>query len=89
MPSDAEACRCRVCAWRNVVPPWGADGRSPTYDFCPCCGVEFGYQDFSAVGARRFREDWIARGAAWATPAARPASWSLDLQLRQVPEEFR
>lgn len=20
--------------------PWGDDGKTPTYDICPCCGVE-------------------------------------------------
>ena len=69
-------------------PPWGVDGCTPTYDFCVCCGVEFGYQDASLVGARRFRTDWIARGAPWSEPRERPGWWILEEQLRMIPQEY-
>jgi hypothetical protein len=37
--------RCRVCGLDQQSPPWGVDGKSPTYAICDCCGVEFGYED--------------------------------------------
>jgi hypothetical protein len=81
--------RCRVCGWKLPDPPWGMDGRTPLYEYCPCCGVEFGYQDATPAGARRFREQWLARGAHWAEPDQRPEQWSLDDQLAEIPIEFR
>jgi hypothetical protein len=37
----------------------------PTFWFCSCCGVEFGYQDATPAGARRFRSERLQRGATW------------------------
>ncbi len=87
MPSDISYC-CRVCGFKSEDPPWGEDGKMPLYDFCPCCGVEHGYQDASPVGARKYRENWIKAGAQWENVHARPANWSLDEQLRAVPTDF-
>ena len=81
--------RCRVCGLDLREPPWGIDGETPLYDYCPCCGVEFGYQDATPVGARAFRAQWISAGAAWADQAERPTNWMLDEQLEHVPASFR
>jgi hypothetical protein len=86
---DASPYRCRVCGYRNTEPPWGADGQAPTYTFCPCCGVEFGYQDSSPQAARSFRERWLAAGAPWDEPSARPPRWDVREQLRHVPAAYR
>ena len=81
--------RCRVCGLFLEDPPWGYDEKTPLYEYCPCCGVEFGYQDATPIGARAYREEWLAAGAKWDEPTMRPASWSASEQLRFVPEEFR
>jgi hypothetical protein len=88
MPSD-DFMRCRVCGLELREPPWGFDGTTPLYDYCPCCGVEFGYQDATPAGARRFREAWVASGAEWAGPDERPTGWDLGAQLEHVPAAFR
>lgn len=80
---------CRVCGYRSETAPWGIDGRTPLYNYCPCCGVEHGYQDSSPAGARSFRRQWIVSGATWVTESARPGEWSLEKQLENVPIEFR
>ena len=85
----SEIYHCRVCGLRLDDPPWGADGRTPLYEVCPCCGVEFGYQDASRTGAKKHREKWLNEGARWGEPGERPADWSAIAQLEQVPEEFR
>jgi len=54
MPSEADF-HCRVCGFREDEPPWGEDGRTPLFDFCPCCGVEHGYGDATPAGARNWR----------------------------------
>ena len=68
MHNDDTIMRCRVCGLLQSDPPWGYDGVSPTFDFCPCCGVEFGYEDALPLGAQRWREKWIANGAEWMNP---------------------
>ncbi len=81
--------RCRVCGLLIESPPWGLDGRTPLYEHCPCCGVEFGYQDATTVGAKKFREAWLATGAKWSESEKTPPDWSPTEQLEHVPEEFR
>jgi hypothetical protein len=85
--TDANA--CRVCGFLLDEPPWGADGRTPLFDFCPCCGVEFGYQDATPVGAKHFRAKWVEAGAMWNEPAQRPPEWDLATQLEQLPRDFK
>ena len=56
---------CRVCGYYSEDAPWGLDGRCPTYEYCPCCGVEWGYQDSLPTSADRFRAEWLRRGGLW------------------------
>jgi hypothetical protein len=84
-----EVYRCRVCGLRLADPPWGLGGRSPSYQHCPCCGVEFGYQDATPIGVRKYREKWLAAGANWDESKRRPDHWDLQQQLQQVPEKFQ
>jgi hypothetical protein len=79
---------CRVCGFLSESPPWGEDGLTPLFDFCPCCGVEHGYQDATKTGVLKYRADWIRSGAAWETPSLKPSNWLLDDQLQQVQDDF-
>lgn len=88
MHSDSNL-RCRVCGYRSEDPPWGEDGKSPLYDFCPCCGVEHGYQDSSPMGARNYRAEWIGAGAEWEETDVKPEGWDLNEQLRYIPVGFQ
>jgi hypothetical protein len=88
MPNEA-LLTCRVCGLRQESPPWGEDGRTPNFEICACCGVEFGYEDAQAASVRRYRNAWLGRGTPWFRPADRPAGWMLEPQLQNVPEEFR
>ena len=81
--------RCRVCGYNNSTPPWGEDGKTPLYEYCPCCGVEHGYQDASPAGARKYRDEWIKSGVSWEDESAKPEIWILEEQLAHVPDEFR
>lgn len=76
--------RCRVCGLRQDELPWGDDGQSPIYDFCPCCGVEFGYGDATPLARQRWRQQWISLGSPWAEPQRKPVGWDLDEQLRHI-----
>src|SRR5215471_12008674 len=44
MTSD-EKNRCRVCGLLLESPPWGDDGRTPLFEYCPCCGGEWDQPD--------------------------------------------
>jgi len=76
--------RCSVCGYRLDTPPWGIDGKNPTFDFCPCCGVQFGYQDCLQAAVEKQRARWLAGGARWSEPSEMPADWNLEEQLRYV-----
>ncbi|MCO5057435.1 MAG: hypothetical protein M9905_06075 [Rhizobiaceae bacterium] len=80
---------CRVCGLEQAEPQYGKDGVSPTFDICPCCGVEFGYQDTIRDAVLKFRDEWLASGAKWAEPKKQPTNWDLPKQLSQVPEQFK
>jgi hypothetical protein len=80
---------CRICGLRSEEPPWGSDGRSPLFDFCPCCGVEHGYQDATRTGALRFRSAWLQNGAKWDYEPMKPQDWHLDEQMARIPSEFK
>jgi hypothetical protein len=86
MSSDLNC--CRVCGYRSEMLPYGEDGRTADFWHCPCCGVEHGYQDFTPIGAHRFRRLWLDAGAQWDMPEHRPPDWDLAAQLKQVPEEY-
>lgn len=75
---------CRVCGFQQAAPPWGDDGTTPSFEICDCCGVEFGYEDATRESAVRFRQRWLASGAPWFRPGAKPSSWSLEHQLRTI-----
>lgn len=75
---------CKVCGLRMEDPPWGDDGKSPNYEICPCCGVEFGYQDYTVESTANFRRRWIDSGAEWNEIKEKPDNWNLADQLRNL-----
>ena len=82
---------CKVCGfhYENYY-PWGEDGKTPTYDICVCCGVEFGFDDddMAGMGILAYRLKWINEDANFHVASARPENWILEEQLRNIPEEF-
>ena len=80
---------CRVCGYYNIDPPWGNDGSSPSFNICDCCGSEFGYHDFTLIGIRRQRSIWLEHPNQWNNPSAKPNDWSLEEQLKNIPEQFK
>ena len=86
---SSETLACRVCGLALLEPPWGNDGRTPTYDICGCCGVEFGYEDCTAESTRRYRQAWMHAGCQWFDPGARPSGWDFVGQLEKIPSAFR
>ena len=79
---------CRVCGLYVEDSPWGKDGCCPTYEICPCCGVEFGNEDYTVESAKTFRKNWLNNGNVWFLPAKKPVNWNLLDQLKNIPKEF-
>jgi hypothetical protein len=68
---------CRVCGLFNSDPPWGEDGKTPTFIICDCCGVEFGYEDSTIESTNRFRDKWMNSGCCWFNKSKKPKDWNL------------
>ena len=88
MHKNNEAYICRVCGLEQSVPQWGEDGQSPTYNICECCGVEFGYEDATLTGIKKYRDKWIQSGAKWNCQQSKPIHWSVDSQLLNIPQKY-
>lgn len=78
------AYNCRVCGLLQSEPQHGADGKTPTYEICDCCGVEFGYEDTTEDAVVRFRARWMDRGCDWFRQSSRPDNWDVAEQLRNI-----
>lgn len=84
---------CFVCGFNfdgfDDVLPWGPDGVDPTVNYCPCCGVEFGFGDATLESARAWRGAWRDREMVWSEPEHRPADWDAARQLAGLPERAK
>ena len=51
---------CRVCGYTDAIFfPWGKDGKTPSFEICECCNIEFGYEDCQSSSIRRYRQKWL------------------------------
>jgi hypothetical protein len=80
---------CRICGLYIEDEPWGEDGYCPTHEICPCCGVEFGYEDYTIESIIEYRNQWIKNGAEWFIEKQRPEDWSLEKQMQNIPSRYK
>lgn len=70
---------------RRLQPPYCTHFGCPSYELCPCCGFEYGFDDEPGSGAGVSFEDylseWVNNGCAWFIPSQQPSGWSLKTQL--------
>jgi hypothetical protein len=75
---------CPVCGFSGLdEPAYDAHGGA-SFGICPCCGVEFGYDDATRSHAA-LRSMWVERGMKWwsrSTPP--PPDWDPNVQLRAL-----
>lgn len=80
---------CPVCGFQLHRPAWITD-HSPSFEICPCCGLQFGYDDFALDPSDRenirksWRNKWIEGGMKFWSVRRRPANWDPLLQLRNA-----
>lgn len=76
---------CPVCGYAELSqPPYDPETKVATFDICPCCGCEFGYNDATPEAKRRYLRDWIQRGTPWFDPKLKPLHWNLKKQLLSI-----
>jgi len=74
---------CPICGFSELKEsPYDKQGR-PSYEVCPCCGYEFGFDGaYDQIAFTDFRRQWIKNGAQWFMPRLKPKDWDLRKQLR-------
>lgn len=78
---------CRVCGYEPVDPPWGAAGHAPTYELCPCCGVEYGNEDYTQSSTIEYRDRWLSDGGKWMDERHPDDGLSTSARLERVSGE--
>lgn len=81
---------CPVCGYDLGFPAW--DSGSPSDEICPCCGIQFGYDDAAGGEAQlrrqtydKWRADWVADGMPWRSAGIRrPENWEPRVQLNAI-----
>ena len=84
---------CPVCGYDELnEEPWSEHSGSSD-EFCPSCGIQFGYHDDVAnhdVIARgeiwkKWRQKWVENGMPWSSVGIKPPSdWDPVKQLKNV-----
>jgi hypothetical protein len=74
---------CPVCGYKGLR----EDPREQTFEICPCCYVEFGYEDVGNT-YEALRQKWIDSGAEWHSRAVSPPpkNWDYREQLKNLKE---
>jgi len=81
--------QCPCCGFEQLdFEPWIGD--SPADEICPCCGIQFGLDDFGRrdqLFYAGWRSRWILDGSPWFSrgrPA--PEGWSAQSQIERLSE---
>lgn len=75
---------CKVCGYDYGDYIWGEDGKIPSFEICPCCGTEFGYEDASEVAIVSQRQRWLDSGKKWFLSNKKPQNWDSLNQLKNL-----
>jgi hypothetical protein len=86
--SEPYTSECRICGYSSITYPWGTDGASPSFEICPCCGVQFGKEDRTLEAIKAYRAEWIRKGGRWFSKNEKPVEWDMDAQLKNIPKNF-
>jgi hypothetical protein len=76
---------CPVCGFVGLTEPPYDESGAGSYEICPSCGFEFGFDDQSEGRTfEEYRAEWIAGGAKWFDSERRPPDWDLEEQLSHL-----
>lgn len=75
---------CPVCRYPDINEPAYDGFGCFSYNICPCCETEFGYDD-STVAHSNLREKWVSEGVQWwSKHQPKPNSWDPVRQLKII-----
>ncbi|MEW9702988.1 hypothetical protein [Paenibacillus sp. SI8] len=78
---------CTLCGYSNLkFAPWTQKGLSPSYEICPCCGVEFGVDDINKAAYEIYKKEWFESGNKWFMESKKPNNWNLQDQLKKISQ---
>jgi len=76
---------CSVCGFDGLKEPPYSEEKEPSYEICPCCGFEFGFDGANIqIVLTDFRQRWIKNGAHWFIPRLEPKNWDIKRQLSNL-----
>jgi hypothetical protein len=79
---------CPVCGFLGLKEPAFNQQNIPSYEICPCCGFEFGFdgnnnqETFAA-----FRKRWLEKGGQWFMESLKPKDWDMQKQLDNLKKK--
>lgn len=77
-----QATHCPVCGYGPFDPPYNSyQDLGNSYDICPACFCEYGFDD-----SRFYRERWFVEGRRWRTSAQQPIDWKPEELLPNAIE---
>jgi len=75
---------CPVCGFDRLTAPPYDEFNCATFEICPSCGTEFGYDDAN-VSVAILRQNWIEKGMPWFSQnTPKPMDWDPFDQLKNV-----
>lgn len=76
---------CPICGYDKLnKPPYDEIGE-PTFKTCPCCGFEYGYDDYiNKETFESYREKWLANNFDFADKNKMPDNWNVIKQLNNL-----
>lgn len=72
---------CPICGFGPFSEPYKTNQEiRESFDICPCCGCEYGYDDNEA-----HYKKWSNSGFSWFNAKFKPEGWDIESQLtRQI-----
>lgn len=81
---------CPICGYGGLERPAYDEHGYGSQETCPCCGIDFGYEDW--VDNKKdlperwenLRKRWKDAGAKWLIPKMKPKGWKSQEQLKNT-----
>lgn len=92
MTMNNKSMLCPVCGFNLGFEPW--KGESASDEYCPCCGIQFGYHDVTEASGMegtkeqiymKWRKHWIENAMKWDSDTILPPlNWNPCEQLKTI-----